>query len=156
MSARHRSRRGDGGETLIEVLLAVAIIGVTAVAVLGGLVTAVSSSTEHRSLAAIDADLRSVAEQAKYDIELQPNGPWYFNGCNPPWTSTSYNGHALPSGTSSTVTLQSVVFYNKSTNQFDPPGVCGANDLAGYQELTFVGSIGSVSQTLSIAIRLPG
>jgi len=63
----------ETGETLIEILIALAVISLTVVALLGGLVTAITSSAEHRSLATVDALLKSFAETAKYQIEEQPN-----------------------------------------------------------------------------------
>jgi large repetitive protein len=67
---------------LIEVLLAVVVISLTAVALLGGLVTAITSSAEHRSLASIDTLLKSFAETAKYQIEEQPS-PLYACAATP-------------------------------------------------------------------------
>lgn len=150
-----RTGRGERGDTLIEVLLAVVITGATAVAALGGLATTLAGSAQHRALASIDTDLRTTAEQTKYDLELQPSDPWFFEGCPVSWTSTSYDGHLLPLA-APTVSLQSVVFFNLVTNTFDLPGVCSGNDLPGYQQLTFIDSASGFSQTLSIAVRTPG
>jgi Tfp pilus assembly protein PilV len=62
----------EDGDTLIEVLLAVVILGLSVVALLGALVTSITSSSEHRSLASDDTVLRSFAEAAKYEIQMQP------------------------------------------------------------------------------------
>jgi len=68
------------GDTLVEVLIAVVVIALCAVAILGALTTTLSSSGEHRSLAADDAILTSFAEQVKEVVEL---------GSNPTWPGTS-------------------------------------------------------------------
>lgn len=73
-------RRGQGGDTLVEVLIAVVIIALCAVAILGALTTTLSSSGEHRSLAADETILTSFAEQVKEVVEL---------GTSPTWPGTS-------------------------------------------------------------------
>ena len=72
-SARAQScARSEAGDTLIEVLVAVVILGLCVVGLMGGLTTSITSSSEHRSLASDDTVLRSFAEAAKYDIQLSP------------------------------------------------------------------------------------
>ena len=66
-----RWRSGDAGDTLIEILVAVAIIGISATGIIGGLAAALGSSGTHRSLSTLDSIVRSFAETAKYDIQLQ-------------------------------------------------------------------------------------
>ena len=51
----------DRGETLVELLVAVTIMGVTVVAVVGGLATAIIMSDIHREQARVGAELRSYA-----------------------------------------------------------------------------------------------
>jgi type II secretory pathway pseudopilin PulG len=68
--------KGETGDSLIEVLIAVVIISFCAVAILGALSTTLSSAGEHRSLAADDTLLETMAEQVKNVVELQPNPSW--------------------------------------------------------------------------------
>jgi prepilin-type N-terminal cleavage/methylation domain-containing protein len=60
----------DRGDTLIEVLVAVVIIGLTATAILGSLLISINASGQHRYLANDDTLARSALEQAKQQIEL--------------------------------------------------------------------------------------
>lgn len=64
--------RGEQGDTLIEVLLTVVIVAIAFAALMGALVSAISGSTEHRSLSVDDTLLKSVAESAKNQIETGP------------------------------------------------------------------------------------
>lgn len=160
----NRRCRSDAGETLIEVLLAVVIIALSVSALLGGLVTSISSSAEHRSLAELDTVLKSNAESVKYQVELlQPDTAAWFADCAS-ITGTSYNGHpvtyVVPAGYG--VQLTSIQYWNSSTDQFEATSVVGtdclanSNDQSGYQLLTFTGTApNGVSQTLSVGVRKP-
>lgn len=86
-------RRRESGDTLIEVLLAVVIISLCVVAIMGALTTTLSSSGEHRSLAADETVLTSFAEQVKQRVELQGNWP---GPTSPPVQTTPTD---CPSGT---------------------------------------------------------
>src|ERR1019366_2711762 len=83
------SRRGDCGDTLIEVLIALVILSITVVSLLVAFSTAFSSSATHRNLAVTDTVLRSVAEQV-YSSFQQTSTPT-FVAC-PTASPTYYNG----------------------------------------------------------------
>lgn len=76
--ARRRTEITDAGDTLIELLLTVAIVGIGVVGLLGGLVTAITSTTAHRGLSVDDAILKSFIEAAKSEIQTGPT-PQYAN-----------------------------------------------------------------------------
>jgi hypothetical protein len=76
-SSEPREPRGsEAGDTLVEVLLALVVIALTAVAILGAFATSISATTEHRTLANADSVIRSFAEYATYEIELSSNPSW--------------------------------------------------------------------------------
>jgi len=79
--ARPTDRRVKGpysqrGDTLIEILVALVILSIAIVAILGALTTTLSSSGEHRYLAADDTLISAMAEQVKNVVELQENPNW--------------------------------------------------------------------------------
>jgi hypothetical protein len=59
------SRSDDAGETLLELVIAIAILGVAFVALLGGVLTAANLSGLHRIQADADTQLVSAVEQVK-------------------------------------------------------------------------------------------
>jgi hypothetical protein len=68
-------RGSEAGDTLVEVLLALVVIALTAVAILGAFATSISATSEHRTLATSDTALRSFAETFTYDVRLAPVTP---------------------------------------------------------------------------------
>ena len=60
----------EAGDTLVEILISLVVIGITVTAILGAFVTTISASAEQRNLAGADAFMRSFVDTATYDISL--------------------------------------------------------------------------------------
>jgi prepilin-type N-terminal cleavage/methylation domain-containing protein len=118
-----RPPRDDDGYTLIEVILAVAIMGITFVAVLSGIATTVVTARVHRDQADVSTVLVSASERVKAAA--------YVPGA----TSATYLGAAqtapsLPAGWTSSVivipavdsvtSLQNPLFWDGTTFQATP------------------------------------
>lgn len=69
MSIRRTPQRSDRGETLIELVIAVAILGLAAVAILGAMMMSVRTSAMHRNDATGGAYVRSFAEAIQTDVD---------------------------------------------------------------------------------------
>lgn len=108
----HRSNESEAGDTLIEVLVALIVIGLTCVAVLGAFATTLAATVEHRNLAKNDAILRSFVETANYDVWLAPS-PDYVPCALAGDYGTIASNYAVPTGF--TVTL-SVIQYLPATS----------------------------------------
>ena len=70
------SRYSEAGDTLVEVLLAIVILGLAAVAILLAFGTSISGSAEHRNLATADTVLRTAAEVTTSLIQQQSSTQW--------------------------------------------------------------------------------
>lgn len=93
--------RNDDGETLIELIVAIAIMGVAGVAIMTGLQFSIVSSALGRSQATSDAYVRSLAES----IQRSVGATGGYQGCStgPNYlTATVMNQASLPSGYSAT------------------------------------------------------
>jgi type II secretory pathway pseudopilin PulG len=158
----HTSLGDERGETFVEILVTVVIVGMAAVAIMGALMTTIGASTEHRNLTTNDAIVKSALESVKYQVELAPIASADFLDCEASpqtpvailndWT-TPGNPHAValptpPSGY--TVTITGVECWNPTLNTgaggFDPNctdvngavnvAACGPNDTSGMQRVT--------------------
>jgi prepilin-type N-terminal cleavage/methylation domain-containing protein len=89
MSIRRTPEPNDRGETLIELLVAVAILGIASVAILSGLMMGVRTSVMHRNDATGGAYVRSFAEAIQTDVDA--NG---YKTCTN--AASGYAGVAVP------------------------------------------------------------
>ncbi|MFB6537767.1 type II secretion system protein [Streptomyces noursei] len=89
---RPRRRRGEEGETLIEVLVAVVLMGVAFVIILGGIGTAIISSVTQQKVTSADSVIRSAAEKVVSDP---------YVSC-----ASSYETPAPPAGYTVTVKIE--------------------------------------------------
>jgi type II secretory pathway pseudopilin PulG len=69
--------RDDRGETLVELLIAIAILGVAGVAILAGMAFSVQASAINRNQAGGGAYIRSAAEAIQKDID----GSGHYSSC---------------------------------------------------------------------------
>lgn len=96
VSAGRRSA-GERGETLVELLITVVILGIAFAALLSGLGTAIGSTRIHRQQANADTVMVSVADSVKSQV-LNP-----YKTCNTISSSNTYNptnGVTLPTSNS--------------------------------------------------------
>jgi len=170
------SRTSERGDTLIEVLIAVVIISLAAVALLGTLTTSIASSVEHRSLSVDDTLLRSFAETVKQSIELDPSGA-KFSPCASSYSipipsnevplPAGYTVSGFQAGPPALLQLSSnglsngqfgIQYWNGSAFQSMSSGGCvNTSPDNGIQLITIVATApNQVTQTLSFVVRNPG
>jgi type II secretory pathway pseudopilin PulG len=99
MHTRGRPGASDAGETLIELIIAVAIMGIAVVAIIGGIATSILMSGVHREETTASASLRNYAEtlQGSYVPCVSPNTPPNYgaslaapSGFNVPTTTVKF------------------------------------------------------------------
>jgi type II secretory pathway pseudopilin PulG len=142
-----RRLEGDEGETLLELVVAITILGVCVVAVASGIALSVQVSDIHRKETTVSAYARSYAEAIENTVA---NSSWV--GCAA--TPTTYRtpaGFSLPSNTIYAADVTGVKFWNGSTF-----GTSCASD-TGLQQLTLtVASTDTrASEQLVVVIRNP-
>jgi type II secretory pathway pseudopilin PulG len=121
-----KRRQGEHGDTLIEVLLALMVLGLTSVALLTAFGTSISSSAEHRSLVIYNTLLTNASEQAISQIQSLPTD---FTVCHPLsyYQNTANVDLTIPPPYANNYTAEvtDVLWLNPATMQFTSTCVVG-------------------------------
>ena len=150
----------ESGFSLAEILVTVAIVGITFAAILGGMLVSVTVSSQHRKHATADAVARSAAEWVK---DGAANGNPY-KPCASPTGMNSYSLSGLPVPSGFSVTITKVEWWNGgavtvgssySPAFVSPPSSCPSPD-KGLQRITIVASSsdGQATETVQILKRV--
>ena len=100
--------RDERGDTLVELLMTLVVLGLAGVALVAAFGTSIAASGEHRQLANLDAVMRSAAEAATAEFQQQPT-PLYVS-CG---DATYYNSKLPPISTNGyTDTITTVTYWN--------------------------------------------
>jgi Tfp pilus assembly protein PilV len=143
MRARRRVE-GERGETLLELLVSITILGVCVVAIASGIAVSVRISAIHRTQATASDWLHNSAES------LQSQ----YTACTPGSPMSYASKLSPPSGYLSPATAP-VMFWNKSSGTFDLPN-CPASDPGLQQvQITLTSAGGQVAETLTVVLRSP-
>ena len=100
------SRHSEAGDTLVEVLIALVVLGLASVAMMMAFATTISATAEQRNLATFDTVLRSASEEVITQIQQQPAA--LFESCS----GAAQVAFSLPSGYTAQITT--VKYWNGS------------------------------------------
>lgn len=137
---------GDAGETLIEVLAATVILGIAAVAMVGGIATSIMMSDIHRKQASAGAYVRDFAETLENGIAAPSSK--YTTG---PGASVAYKALYTPPGSGYTASVTKVACWNGSTFAAEPCTDTGSQEVS----LRVASSDGRAAESLDILVRVP-
>ncbi|HEY3261097.1 MAG TPA: type II secretion system protein [Pseudonocardiaceae bacterium] len=137
---------GDRGESLLEVLIAVAIMGTALVAIVGSLVTAILVSDIHRRQATAGTAVRDYGEA----IENAVAGGGYV-GCATAASYASPGAFAAPAGYTKSVVAGSLRYWSGGAWQTS----CTTD--SGLQQLTIqvASDDGRATERLALVLRKP-
>lgn len=142
MSGPFRSRRREAGETLIELLVSMVIIGIMGAAVIGSVMVSVDVSVMHKNEVQVQQVLRSWAEAVSNTDDAS------FSGC-----SLSCLEALAPSVSGVSVSAGPIECWTGTAF-----GGCGSSSSTRKVTLTVSGSGGAlpgVSQSLEVVVRRP-
>jgi prepilin-type N-terminal cleavage/methylation domain-containing protein len=150
MPTRPSAQRDDRGETLVELVVAIAILGIAAVAILAGLEMSVRTSDQHRRHAESGTHVRSFAEAIQQSVDTNAG----YKTCGNVGSYASLTFPGLPAGY--TPAVVSVKKWNGSAWV----ACAGTDDGLGTQQLELtVTSPGDaarrVVETLIVVVRKP-
>jgi type II secretory pathway pseudopilin PulG len=138
----------ERGETLVELLLAIVILGIAGVAVLGGLGTSIIVSDAHRKQTVSGAAVRAYAEQ----LQTKVAAAGYVSCAGMGSYASGAVGYTPPAGYAASTT--GVTYWNPATSTF--AATCATD--SGVQAVTLqvrdtTDTRGTVS--LTVVIRKP-
>jgi prepilin-type N-terminal cleavage/methylation domain-containing protein len=140
----------DAGFSLVEIMITVAIVGITFTAILGGLMSSITVSALQRKEATADAIARSAAETVK-DSQQNP-----YTNCAGPGAYT-LTGVSVPSGFS--VKITGVQYWNWDGHAVPASYAVGFNGNCspdnGMQQITIAAtsSDGQATETVQVIKR---
>jgi type II secretory pathway pseudopilin PulG len=160
-SQRRRGRRGphgEQGETLIELLVTIAIMSTAVVAIVGGLMVAIRVSDLHRKQVTAGAAVRAFAEKLEQAVDGTPSG---YVDCASTASYTSIANAITTQYAGFTATITSadghpIKYWNSSTSTFVT--TCPETD-QGLQQISIqvsgTSSMGKVTEKLNVVLRKP-
>jgi type II secretory pathway pseudopilin PulG len=145
------STANEKGESLLELLIALAIIGIAVVAIIGGLGTAIFMSDVHRKQSTAGAALHTYAEAISNAVAASPPAYAYLS-CPTLATYGSPAGFSAPTGYTAQVTA--ISYWNDSSLTFS--SICSSPD-GGMQKLSLrvASNDGRASEKFELVIRRP-
>jgi prepilin-type N-terminal cleavage/methylation domain-containing protein len=156
MKAPTATDRSDAGMTLVEILVAVAILGIAIMGMVSGMGTTSLASDRHRKQATADTVVKSYAEAIKQKVSVGA-----YVGCTTaiPTPTASY----LPSNLNSsfsvpaqyTASVTQIKYWSTSAGAFQ--AACPAGDDKGAQLLTLSAQSndGRAIEVVDIVVRKP-
>ena len=153
MPSRARRRTYDEGETLLEVLIAVAIMGIAVVAIVGGIATSILMSDIHRKQATAGAYVRNYAEAVvAYVAAGTPASNANFDAGSSPDYSALAVGFTAPAG-GFVASVSSVLCWNDAGTKF--VSSCAAASAVQQVTLNIASSDSRASEALLVIVRKP-
>ena len=153
------------GDTLVELLIALVVISVTAVALLAGFTTAITGSAEHRNIATLDTVLKGFIEQATHQLQGTTGSPTFTQCAQTSTYTTDSMGNPYPSmnlsetlnGVTYTAGLTGNIEYWQGSGFQAPPVPCPTTGTPPQQLLqaTATNTANHVSVTLPFVVTDP-
>ena len=146
MDRRTDPTNHDRGETLLELLVAVTIMGIAVVAIIAGIGTSILVSDIHRKQATAGTVVRNYAEAVDRGIAAGP-----YTSCATTGAYASPPGFSPTSGFTASITA--VQYWNDTTKTFS--GTCTTDGGVQKLSLRVASGDGRASETLDLIVRKP-
>jgi type II secretory pathway pseudopilin PulG len=143
-----RMDRSERGDTMVEILLSLIVLGLTSVALLIGFSTTISASAEHRQLASANLAINDYSQQVTAGIEADST---LFTCPGTAYTPASIMTElGITSTAPYSPIITSIQYWNPASEQWVNGCVANTSEL-----ITVSVSSGSKNQTLSFVVDSP-
>jgi type II secretory pathway pseudopilin PulG/Zn finger protein HypA/HybF involved in hydrogenase expression len=143
-----RADRSERGDTMVEILLSLIVLGLTSVALLIGFSTTISASATHRQLAAANLAINNYSQQVTAGVEADST---LFTCPGTAYTPASFMAElGITSTAPYSPHITSIQYWNPTTESFGTTCVANSSEL-----ITVAVSSGSKNQTLSFVVDSP-
>ena len=117
-------RRAEAGDSLIEIIIAIVVIGLVVSAIVAAISTAENGTVAHRQLATGDTVMRNYAEAVKQAVRstcTSSGGTWSTSTFSPPtgYTASTSSSQSCPGVTTTAVVTLNVGLPNGTTKTMD-------------------------------------
>jgi len=136
---------GDEGESLIEVVVAVAIMGIAVVAIVSGIATTILMADIHRKQATAGTLVRNYGEAIEAYVAAGS-----YDASSAPSYSPATVGYSAPSGF--VPSMQSVACWSDATQAF---GACAAGSKVERVAIRVASADARASEALAVVVRQP-
>jgi type II secretory pathway pseudopilin PulG len=143
-----RMDRSERGDTMVEILLSLIVLGLTSVALLIGFSTTISASAEHRQLASANLAINNYSQQVIAGVEADST---LFTCPGTPYTPASFMTElGITSSAPYNPQITSIQYWNPTTESFGSTCVANSSEL-----ITVSVSSGSKNESLSFVVDSP-
>jgi type II secretory pathway pseudopilin PulG len=150
-----RRNRSEAGDTLIEVLLAIVVLGVASLALLIAFGVSITASAEHRNLATMDTVLRTASEEAESSLQGGLAPAYVSCGTAAYYQTVIGSAFSLPTTPAPgyTATVSQVQYWNSTTNLWT--STCAANSYGPQLIYLTVAGPSGTSSTINFVVGDP-
>jgi type II secretory pathway pseudopilin PulG len=143
-----RMDRSERGDTMVEILLSLIVLGLTSIALIIGFSTTLSASAQHRQLASANLAINNYSQQVTAGIEADSA---LFTCPTTPYTPASFMSElAITTTAPYNPVITSIQYWNPTTESFGSTCVANSSEL-----ITVSVASGSKNQTLSFVVDSP-
>lgn len=115
--ATREGRTSESGDTLVEILITLMVLGVTSVAIMGAFTMALKATSQYRTVATLNTAITTASQNVLSQIQQQAN-PLYSSCATPSIYNSGSNSVNFGAPSGYVVQVTDVTYFNSTTGLF--------------------------------------